>query len=225
MDAFKFLLPAVQRIPDKLERAAVANDLAGYLGVDPGLVLEQFKRAATDRRAPGLDLAPRPKPQMQIPEIERILLNALVASDDARQQVLPRLKVAMTTGFVSREIFDALRQMSATGPVSFTELDARLGDPARALLHEMVAADETRDDVEHLARAEACLRRLEENSSGVAGRISGLDGNNYEVFRPPARRIDELRARIKAAEREGKTEEAHQWFAELHRLEQEVKGE
>src|SRR5712691_8420723 len=53
MDAFKFLLPAVQRIPDKLERAAVANDLAGYLGVDPGLVLEQFKRAATDRRAPG----------------------------------------------------------------------------------------------------------------------------------------------------------------------------
>ena len=34
MDAFKFLLPAVQKISDKLERAAVASDLAGYLGVD-----------------------------------------------------------------------------------------------------------------------------------------------------------------------------------------------
>src|SRR5208282_2509825 len=51
MEAFKFLLPSVQKIGDKLERAAIANDLAGYLGVDAGLVLEQFKRAATDRRA------------------------------------------------------------------------------------------------------------------------------------------------------------------------------
>jgi hypothetical protein len=34
-----------------------------------------------------------------------------------------------------------------------------------------------------------------------------------------------LRTRVKVAEREGRAEEAHQWFAELHRLEQEVKGE
>ncbi len=53
IDAFKFLLPAVQRIPDKLERAAVANDVAGYLGVEPGLVLDQFKRASIERRSAG----------------------------------------------------------------------------------------------------------------------------------------------------------------------------
>ena len=52
MDAFKFLLPAVQKISDKLERAATVNDLAAYLGVDPGLVLDQFKGPAADRRAP-----------------------------------------------------------------------------------------------------------------------------------------------------------------------------
>ena len=51
IDAFKFLLPAVQRIPDKLERAAVASDIAGYLGVDPGLVLDEFKKAAIERRS------------------------------------------------------------------------------------------------------------------------------------------------------------------------------
>ena len=33
--ACRFLLPAIQRISDKLERMAVANDVAGYLGVDP----------------------------------------------------------------------------------------------------------------------------------------------------------------------------------------------
>jgi DNA primase len=205
MDAFKFLLPAVQRIPDKLERAAVANDLAGYLGVDPGLVLDQFKRAATDRRSPGQGVAARPKPRVQVPALERILLNALVASEETRQEILPRLPVAMTAAFVSHEIFDALRQMAMAGPVSFAELDARLDDAGRALLHEIVAADDIGDDAECLAQAEACLRRMEED------------------FR--RRQIDDLRTRVKAAEREGRGEEALQWFAELHRLEQEVKRE
>ena len=48
---FVSCLPSVQKIGDKLERAAIANDLAGYLAVDAGLVLDQFKKAATDRRA------------------------------------------------------------------------------------------------------------------------------------------------------------------------------
>src|SRR5690349_11724563 len=61
--AFKFLLPAVQKISDKLERAATVNDLASYLGVDPGLVLEQFKKSAGDKRAP----APRADPGSAIP--------------------------------------------------------------------------------------------------------------------------------------------------------------
>jgi DNA primase len=203
MDAYKFLLPAVQRIPDKLERAAVANDLAGYLGVDPGLVLDQFKKAATDRRAPGQGAAPPPKPRVQVPALERILLNALVASEETRQEILPRLPLAMTAAFVSHEIFNALRQMALAGPVSFAELDARLDDAGRTLLHEIVAADEMGDDAECLAQAEACLRRMEED------------------FR--RRQIDDLRARVKAAEREGRGEEALQWFGELHRLEQEVK--
>jgi DNA primase len=210
MDAFKFLLPAVQRIPDKLERAAVVNDLAGYLGVDPGLVLEQFKRAALDRRTAtpavrGHEPAPRPAAASPVAALERILLNALLSSAETREQILPRLTVAMTSRFSSQAIFDALRQMAAAGAVTFSELDARLDGPTRALLHDMVTADEMGDDAECLVQAEACLRRLEED------------------FR--RRQIDELRARVKTAEREGKSEEALQWFSELHRLEQEVKGE
>ena len=68
VDAFKLLLPAVQRIPDKLERAAVASDLAGYLGVDPGLVLDQFKRAAIERRGDAND---RRGPQIQQPPAQK----------------------------------------------------------------------------------------------------------------------------------------------------------
>ena len=204
MDAFKFLLPNVQRIPDKLERAAVANDLAGYLGVDASLVLEQFKRAATDRRAPGQLAPPAPPPRAQIPALERILLNALVSSVATRQAILPRLEPAMTDAFVTSQILDALRQMEENGDlITFSALDARLPEASRTLLHEMTAADELGDDAECLAQAGACVRRLEED------------------FRK--RRLNDLRARVAAAERQGKLEEAMEWYAELHRLEEDVK--
>lgn len=50
MDVFKFLLPAVQKVGDKLTRTAVASDLASYLGVDRSLVAEQFKKFALERK-------------------------------------------------------------------------------------------------------------------------------------------------------------------------------
>ena len=51
MDAFRFLLPAVQKVSSPLERAAVANDLADYFGIDRSLVLDQFRKAAGERKA------------------------------------------------------------------------------------------------------------------------------------------------------------------------------
>ncbi len=78
MDVFKFLLPAVQKIRDKLERAAVADDLASYLGVERSLVLDQFKRAASGTPSSGRRLAAQ---RGRIPAIERILLGALLGSD------------------------------------------------------------------------------------------------------------------------------------------------
>jgi DNA primase len=57
MDAFKFLAPAIQRIADRLERFAVANDVADYLGVDEKLVRDHFSQgiggASNTRRRPG----------------------------------------------------------------------------------------------------------------------------------------------------------------------------
>ena len=195
MDAFKALLPTVQKIGDKLERAAVANDLASYLGVDPVLVLDQFKKGGSAR-------APEHQPQAlaQIPAIERILLGALLGSDRARREILPLLTPPMLEGFSTREIFDALRQVQdVEGPAAFRALEGRLAPPAQALLHEVVVADDSNDEVFGWEQAQACLRRLE---GGVR-----------------KRERDELRARVKAAEREGRMSEALAWMAELHKLE------
>jgi DNA primase len=199
--AFKFLLPAVQKISDKLEQAATVNDLASYLGVDPGLVLDQFKKSAAARRAP----VPQAAPASGIPHMERILLNALLSSDRARAEMLPTLLPELTESFVTREIFEALRQVAgADAKFSYSALEGRLEAPGKELLRDAVTADESSGEAVSWEQAQACLRRLESD------------------FRK--RQVAELRARVKSAEREGRVEEALSWMAELSRLERESRA-
>jgi len=189
--AFKFLLPAVQKISDKLEQAATVNDLASYLGVDPGLVLDQFKKSAASRRAP----APQAAPASGIPHMERILLSALLSMDRARAEILPALLPELTDTFVTREVFAALRQAVGDGAeFSFSALEGRLQGSARELLRDAITADESSGEAVPWETAQNCLRRLESDFK--------------------KRQADELRARVKSAEREGRVEEA---LSELRR--------
>ncbi len=199
MDAFKFLLPTVQKIPDKLERAAVAADLAAYLGVERGIVLDQLKRAATDRRSP----APKNNGAApQIPGLEKLLLQALLASDSVRAEILPHLDAQTLS---AREIFEAIRHQHDSGsPVTFSSIEGRLSAPAQALLHDLASADEISDEELALEQARACLRKL------------GSDRKR--------KRVDELRAKVKSAEREGRMTEARDIIAELDRLLREMRS-
>jgi DNA primase len=196
VDAFKFLLPTVNKISDKLERAAIAGDLASYLGVDPGLVLEHFKKAADERRAPAAAVA-----TPAVPAVERMLLSALFASDAARAEILPRLGPELTETFATGEIFDALRH--ADSP-SFSAVEGRLSAPARDLLHLLLSADERIDDGVAYEQAQACLRRLETDQR--------------------KRRVAELRAQVKEAERDGRVDEALAIIAELERIRKNSNG-
>ena len=67
----KFLLPAVQRISDQLERMAIANDVAGYIGVDRGMVLDQFQEGGGRPAGEGHSSGPR----AVLRHDERMLLN------------------------------------------------------------------------------------------------------------------------------------------------------
>ncbi len=199
--AFKFLLPAVQKISDKLERAAIANDLASYLGVDASLVLDQFKKSAADRRTPVAEQVPA----TAIPVLERILLNAFLWSDRAREELLPRLLPEMTEAFVTREVFEGLRTAAEDGAAfAYAALEGRLTAGARELLREAVTADESSGESVSFEQAQSCLRRLESDLR--------------------KRHVMELRARVKSAEREGRVDEALSWMAELSRLERESRG-
>jgi DNA primase len=204
-DAFKFLLPAVQKVNGRLERAAIAADLAAYLGVEAGLVLEQFKKAARDRGGP----APQPAAGPAIPPLERILLNAALDSDRVRTELLAAMDPALIATLQTREIFENLQHVQSGDPARlFAELEGRLGEAARELLHQAAAADDTGEggsDPDLVwQQAEACVRRLEADHR--------------------KRKLAELRSRVKTAEREGRVEEALAWIAELHKLERDASG-
>ncbi len=68
-----FLLPKVQSIADPLERMTVANDVAGYIGVDRGMVLDHFKKAVSERNERAI-----PRPVNPLRHDERMLLIALL---------------------------------------------------------------------------------------------------------------------------------------------------
>jgi DNA primase len=182
MDAFKFLAPAIQRIADRLERFAVANDVADYLGVDEKLVRDHFSKGAAEQ--------PAAARRAQMPATERLLLHSLLASDQARAQVIPELSVlGAVDRFVSRNVFHALFAMhSDGGPFRFSDLEGRLSEADRDLLSSAVFADEVLEEEKAAEQAMACLRSLKSQD--------------------PRSEAAALRARIKAAERQGDLPEA-----------------
>jgi DNA primase len=192
---FQFLLPAIQRLPDKIERVAVANDVAGYLGVDAGLVLENFRKSAMDRR--DKRIAPARDP---LRADEKILLNLLVLDAEARQELIPELEqLPAVEQFATRRIFKALFALHAGGTVTYEELHARLEEGDQELLASAVLKDETDGSAASLSLGVECLRSLQRSSLKT--------------------RVAALKARVKEAERSGNLHEALRLAEELHDLE------
>jgi DNA primase len=193
--AFQFLLPAVQRLTDDLARAAVANDVAGYLGIAGGSVLESFRKAAAERRQ--ITVRPVTEP---VPPVERFLLNLFLVNPDARSRLLPRLKrMPALAQFATRTIFEALIALDEAGDsVTFADLDARLKDDDRALMASTLLADETVSEVSSLQQGEAYIRTLEYSQ------------HDYQRAA--------LREQVRAAERAGNLSEALRLADELNQL-------
>ncbi len=181
MQAFKFVAPAIQRIADRLERFAVANDVADYLGVDEKLVRDHFSKGTAERRV--VNRGP------EVPPNERLLLNSLLGSDRARAEVIPALRdMPVVDRFVTKNVFKALFSLYSDG-ISFrlADLEGRLGDADRDLLSVVIFADEVLEEEKAAEQASACLRSLRAED--------------------PKAEIAVLRAQIKAAERAGNFQE------------------
>ena len=191
LEGFKFVAPAIQRISDRLERFAVANDVADYLGVDEKLVRDHFSKGPT---------APRQTTRgSQVPPYERLLLNSLLVSQAAREGVIPQLsEMRVVDSFVTKSVFRALFALygDSTG-FRYSDLEGRLSEADRDLLSSVVFADEVLEEEKAAEQALSCLRSLKAQD--------------------PKSEVAALRAQIKAAERDGNLEEAMRLAEELDR--------
>ncbi|MBI3664990.1 MAG: hypothetical protein HY236_01995, partial [Acidobacteria bacterium] len=193
--AFRSLLPAINRVRDKIERVALVNDLADRLGVEPGLVLENFRRAAAERRGPAV--APAEVSSLQ--PAERLLLRLLMENEGARRELLGEMQ---RSGAVEDSraagVFRALESLSASGePFDVTALLGRLEEPDRRLVTDTMLG--LTGDPPDLEQGRAALRALESAA--------------WEVRRKT------LHKRIQEAEKAGKMEEALRLLQEKQELE------
>lgn len=164
MEGFRAVLaPAIERVPDKLERLAIANEVASYLGVDPALVRQQLR---TTGGAPARGAAPAESPLKAVTDSERTLLRGLLADEVVRQEVMDDLESLpgldeLSTGRLFRALIALAR---AQGTFRYEELSGRLDAADQSLMDRLVFADST---AKHqgtgeftLERAQRCLEAM-----------------------------------------------------------------
>jgi DNA primase len=192
------LLPAVEKVTDPLERSAIANDLASYIGVPQGMVLDSFRKTAASRQE-----KPMERPRIALRHDERLLLNAILADEDVGKEIVGQLQQSdAVAGFASRRVFQAaLSLVSAGGRLSFENLHARLEEADQNLLAEAVLEGEPEVTPGAVAAAMESIRRSQER---------GLR--------------DQIKARIREAERGGNWEEALRLAAELEGSDRAARG-
>lgn len=195
----QFLLPAVQRMNDKLERVTVANEIAGYLGVEQGLVLDYFRRAASERR----ESVPAPPRDPTRPD-EKLLLGLLMENAEARERLLPQLKpLGAVERFATRRIFQTIFALADAGErVTFSAVHARLEENDRELLETVLLAGESGEGAASLEQGEECLRSLLRTERQA--------------------QLGELKSRIRECERAGDITAALRAAQELRRLEKTI---
>jgi DNA primase len=194
----EFLLPKLQRITDSLERMTIANDVAGYLGVSQGMVLDRFKKAAAERSDKTIA-----SPKNPLRHDERMLLTALLTDAELRTDLVEQMKEleALDT-LPSRRLFQAIFALDdAGGRVGFDEVNARLEEGDQNLLAQAVLSEDGEISREDVMAALASLRRTEDQYRRV-----------------------QLKTRIAELERAGKLEEALRVTMELQGLERSSAG-
>jgi len=136
--ALNFLMPYVQRLPNRLLRSEWATRIASELRVDEPVLREALRRAAAERRS-----EVKPKAELLTPAVkqaERQLLYMLVEAAGFRERLAREIAATgLHRGLETEKIFEALVRKATTGArPDPTELGASLDDKDRRLLFEIL---------------------------------------------------------------------------------------
>ena len=194
----KYLVPAVQRIPDKWERMQIAIDVAGYVGVDQanqGMVLDAFKKSVADRKET------MRQPAEVVRADEEGLLHVLLSDIEGRDALVTELeKIEILQRVAMRRIFQAVLAVYAAGlPLTYDAVNSRLEDADQNLLAATLLSPDADKHDFTLEYAMQCVDSLRRSND--------------------LQQRQEMKTRIKEAERTGNLAEALRLAGELQKSE------
>ncbi|MGA2422045.1 MAG: toprim domain-containing protein, partial [Candidatus Acidiferrum sp.] len=156
--AVNFLLPYVQKIPNRLLRSEWATRIAQQLRIDEPVLRAQLSKAATERRS---ELKAQPELLGRVTKpVERRLIRMLADAEDFKIALARRLQQdRLYEGMEAERIMAALISANlAEPPLATSEVAGTLDDRDRRLLFEVLFADE---DPATWEEAESCLAALQ----------------------------------------------------------------
>ncbi len=159
------ILPTLAHLPDKVERAASLDHLAGRLHLPAGVVREEFRRqerASGDESSSGT----KPEPSLSsaraaVTPAERRLVEILLHCPELRPTIMAELDPQDVEGVVTAEIFQQMQQ-AGDSPLGYPEWRDRFENNGllldlieRALLSDVSGSSESL-----LEEARACVQAL-----------------------------------------------------------------
>jgi DNA primase len=156
--AVNFLLPYVQKIPNRLLRSEWATRIAQQLRLDEPVLRAALSKAAIERRSE-LKVQPEALGRSTKP-VERRLIHMLSEAEDFRVELAQRLKQErLYEGMEAERIIAALIAASlASPPMATSDIAGTLDDRDRRLLFEVLFEEE---EIATWEEAESCLAALE----------------------------------------------------------------
>src|ERR1700674_20829 len=197
--AVNFLLPYVQKIPNRLLRSEWASRIAQHLRLDEPVLRAALSKAAADRHS-----EVRTQPELvgrAAKPVERRLIRVLAEAEGFRLELAKQLQNArLYHGLETEKILSALVIASLSGqPVEATEVGALLEDRDRRLLFEILFEEaneptweEAMSCIEALQHRQA-ERKLAEGQRSIEANPAGPE------LRGPLEKKQEMMRRLAAA--------------------------
>src|SRR5712691_3392617 len=155
--AVNFLLPYVQKIPNRLLRSEWATRIAQQLRLEEPVLRAALSRAAAERRS---EVKTQPELMGRAAKpVERRLIRMLAEGEGFRTELAQQLQQGqLYHGLETEKIFTALIVASLSGePVQPTELAASLEERDRKMFYEILFEDSSEPTWEE---AQSCLETL-----------------------------------------------------------------
>ncbi len=190
-----FLMPYIQRVPNRLMRSEWASRIASELRVEEPVLREALRRAANERRGevkPKAELIASP-----VNQAERRLMQMLVEAEAFRGKLAQHMiEAGLHKGLESEKIFEALLAAVSSGaPLDPAALAEALDTPDRRVLFDILFDTGGTSTWEE---AESCLsvmrrRRVEDELATVQrdieARPAGNDLNRLLARKQELRRL------------------------------------